>query len=270
MCGDPPPRPGWRVSAGGRATPGGRADAPRRRARPAPRRSGPRSRLRAYALRSCPSLRSPRGAASQRHLWTDLSAADIPHREDPDLCVRTIGRLSGQSDRGLSAQPMTLTAYWLPHIHVVSLSSKAPKTPHALTSMRCPYLHERRSGCAVPCGGVVATAIVLGSHLHLLRSCARPPVARAVEGGELCWKGAVTCVERRGTRTSTMETMCRPPSLAMRIHTAHNSRERQQPHCSGSLVGQHKLFSGEHAIPVKVEHVEALLVLVERNVPVAI
>ena len=156
------------------------------------------------------------------------------------------------------------------HTRRLVLSSKAPKTPHALTSMRCPYLHERRSGCAVPCGGVVAAAIVLGSHLHLLRSCARPPVARAVEGGELCWKGAVTCVERRGTRTSTMETMCRPPSLAMRIHTAHNSRERRQPHYRGSLVGQHKLFSGEHAIPVKVEHVEALLVLVERNVPVAI
>ena len=239
---------------------------------PARRRAGAGRGL-AYALRPplvSVAAVSPRAAASQRHLWTDLSAADIPHREDPDLCVRTIGRLSGQSDRGLSAQPMTLTAYWLPHIHVVSLSSKAPKTPHALTSMRCPYLHERRSGCAVPCGGVVAAAIVLGSHLHLLRSCARPPVARAVEGGELCWKGAVTCVERRGTRTSTMETMCRPPSLAMRIHTAHNSRERQQPHCSGSLVGQHKLFSGEHAIPVKVEHVEALLVLVERNVPVAI
>ena len=166
------------------------------------------------------------------------------------------------------ARPLLCQRALVPH--VVSLSSKAPKTPHALTSMRCPYLHERRSGCAVPCGGVVAAAIVLGSHLHLLRSCARPPVARAVEGGELCWKEAVTCVERRGTRTSTMETMCRPPSLAMRIHTAHNSRERRQPHCRGSLVGQHKLFSGEHAIPVKVEHVEALLVLVERNVPVAI
>ena len=188
----------------------------------------------------------------------------------PDLCKDD--RTSKRTERPRTvrtthdADGILVTA----HTRRLNLSSKAPKTPHALTSMRCPYLHERRSGCAVPCGGVVAAAIVLGSHLHLLRSCARPPVARAVEGGELCWKGAVTCVERRGTRTSTMETMCRPPSLAMRIHTAHNSRERQQPHCSGSLVGQHKLFSGEHAIPVKVEHVEALLVLVERNVPVAI
>lgn len=67
-----------------RATPGGRALMPPAVA-PARRRAGAGRGL-AYALRSCPSLRSPRGAASQRHLWTDLSAADIPHREDPDLC----------------------------------------------------------------------------------------------------------------------------------------------------------------------------------------